>query len=113
MPGNFLNEIFYVPQQPRLSETILRRGTLADARYRIRRRAGNLLHHAVIFSHKHDDSALGKNRLAGYVLNLTPAWNPNWGGALQFYDSHDNCVDTLRTLATTRSMFSGCRSLMR
>ena len=47
------------------------------------------------FLNKHDDSAPGKNRLAGYVLNLTPAWNPNWGGALQFYDSHDNCVDTL------------------
>jgi SM-20-related protein len=47
------------------------------------------------FLNKHDDSAPGKHRLAGYVLNLTPSWNPNWGGALQFYDSQDNCVDTL------------------
>jgi len=35
----------------------------------------------------HDDDVSGKNRLAAYVLNLTPKWHGDWGGALQFFDS--------------------------
>ena len=38
----------------------------------------------------HDDATEGKNRVAAYVLNLTPQWNPDWGGALQFYDDDNN-----------------------
>lgn len=34
----------------------------------------------------HNDDAPGKNRRVAYVLNLTPDWQPNWGGALQFFD---------------------------
>lgn len=36
----------------------------------------------------HDDG-LGKRRIA-YVLNMTPEWKPDWGGALQFYDRDDH-----------------------
>lgn len=32
----------------------------------------------------HDDAAEGKNRLYAYVLNLTRAWRPDWGGVLTF-----------------------------
>ena len=39
------------------------------------------------FLTSHDDNVQGKNRLAAYVLNLTPDWNANWGGALQFINS--------------------------
>lgn len=38
----------------------------------------------------HTDAAEGKHRLYAYVLNLTPAWNTDWGGLLQFHsnDAH-------------------------
>ena len=38
----------------------------------------------------HDDNVTGKNRVAAYVLSLTPAWRTEWGGLLQF---HDNAGD--------------------
>ena len=34
----------------------------------------------------HDDDVAGKNRLAAYVLNLTPQWRTEWGGLLAFHD---------------------------
>ncbi|HEY5288971.1 MAG TPA: 2OG-Fe(II) oxygenase family protein, partial [Caulobacteraceae bacterium] len=36
----------------------------------------------------HDDGHV-KRRIA-YVLNMTPKWKPDWGGALQFYDRDDH-----------------------
>jgi SM-20-related protein len=38
----------------------------------------------------HDDDVAGKNRLAAYVLNLTPEWRADWGGLLTFHraDGH-------------------------
>lgn len=36
----------------------------------------------------HDDG-LTRRRVA-YVLNMTPEWKPDWGGALQFYDRDDH-----------------------
>ena len=35
----------------------------------------------------HDDAVEGKNRLAAYVINLTPNWKVDWGGALIFPNS--------------------------
>lgn len=37
----------------------------------------------------HDDDVAGKNRVAAYVLNMTPDWRPDWGGLLLFLDEHD------------------------
>lgn len=34
----------------------------------------------------HDDDVAGKNRIAAYVLNLTPTWRVEWGGLLAFHD---------------------------
>ena len=34
----------------------------------------------------HDDAVEGKNRVAAYVLNLTPVWGADWGGILNFID---------------------------
>lgn len=34
----------------------------------------------------HDDSVGGKNRIAAYVLNLTPHWRTEWGGWLAFHE---------------------------
>lgn len=36
------------------------------------------------FLTEHDDNVQGKNRIAAYVLNLTPKWRNDWGGALVF-----------------------------
>ena len=33
---------------------------------------------------RQDGTAEDKNRLAGYVLSMTPAWRVDWGGALEF-----------------------------
>ncbi len=36
------------------------------------------------FLKTHDDAVAGKHRRAAYVINLTPAWNADWGGLLHF-----------------------------
>lgn len=42
------------------------------------------------FLTRHDDSTEGKNRVAAFIINLTKDWNPDWGGALQFFDQVGN-----------------------
>ena len=34
----------------------------------------------------HDDEVAGKNRVAAYVLGLSPDWQADWGGLLNFID---------------------------
>ncbi|PZU48134.1 MAG: proline hydroxylase [Sphingomonas sp.] len=49
----------------------------------------------------HDDDVAGKNRLAAYVLGLTPGWRPEWGGLLLFHDGPgrvEGVVPELNTL---------------
>ena len=41
----------------------------------------------------HDDAVSGKERRIAYVLNLTPIWRPDWGGALQFFGADANIVE--------------------
>jgi SM-20-related protein len=38
------------------------------------------------FLNLHDDSHGRHKRVAAYVLNMTPGWRPDWGGALLFQD---------------------------
>ncbi|MFT2092786.1 2OG-Fe(II) oxygenase [Paraglaciecola sp. 2405UD69-4] len=38
------------------------------------------------FLNTHNDAVQNKNRIAAYVINLTPVWMPNWGGALHILD---------------------------
>jgi Rps23 Pro-64 3,4-dihydroxylase Tpa1-like proline 4-hydroxylase len=40
----------------------------------------------------HDDG-FGEGKLVAYVLNMTPKWRPDWGGALQFYDRSDHIAE--------------------
>jgi Rps23 Pro-64 3,4-dihydroxylase Tpa1-like proline 4-hydroxylase len=42
------------------------------------------------FLTRHDDLRSEDNRLVAYVLNMTPVWQPDWGGALQFFDADDH-----------------------
>ena len=43
----------------------------------------------------HDDAVSGKNRIAAYVLSLTPAWRTEWGGLLQFHDAAGDLTGAL------------------
>jgi SM-20-related protein len=38
------------------------------------------------FLNGHDDAVDGKNRLAAYVLGLTPVWRTEWGGLLLIHE---------------------------
>jgi SM-20-related protein len=38
----------------------------------------------------HHDNVAEKNRLAAYVLNMTPTWRADWGGLLLFLDESGN-----------------------
>jgi len=46
----------------------------------------------------HDDNDTerpqGGKRLVAYVLNMTPRWNPDWGGSLQFFDRRDHIEES-------------------
>lgn len=39
------------------------------------------------FLTRHDDHEASEGRVVAYVLNLTPAWQADWGGQLQFLDA--------------------------
>lgn len=41
----------------------------------------------------HDDKTGGHKRLAAFVLNMTPAWRPDWGGILQFIDERGQIAE--------------------
>lgn len=51
----------------------------------------------------HDDG-LSDRRIA-YVLNMTPEWRPDWGGALQFYDSDDHIEEGFLPTFNALNMF--------
>jgi len=53
----------------------------------------------------HDDNVKGKGRLAAYVLNLTPTWRTDWGGALQFTDPQDNPIGAFRPSYNALNLF--------
>lgn len=57
------------------------------------------------FLTSHDDQVAGKNRLAAYVLNLSPSWNPDWGGNLLFYDN-DSIDDAFVPKFNSLSLFA-------
>jgi len=87
LPGHFLNKLYeFLNGQEFLDFVRAITGDdsieFADAQA-TRFEAGHFLS-------SHDDNVPGKNRRAAYVLNLSPLWNPDWGGALQFFDSRGN-----------------------
>lgn len=79
MPGHFFNKIYELINNPKLLSLVkqitgLENICFADIQA-TRFSAGHFLS-------EHDDDVRGKNRLAAYVLNLTPEWRNDWGGAL-------------------------------
>ena len=43
----------------------------------------------------HDDGNAGKNRIAAWVLGLTPQWRTDWGGLLQFHAANGDVARAL------------------
>jgi SM-20-related protein len=52
----------------------------------------------------HDDGLAGGKRVA-YVLNMTPNWRPDWGGALQFYDTTDHVEEAYLPMFNALNLF--------
>ncbi len=58
------------------------------------------------FLRRHSDFDAAEGRLAAYVINLTPRWEADWGGLLQFLDdSDDRVVDTFFPFWNSLSLF--------
>ena len=53
----------------------------------------------------HDDGVEGKNRVAAYVLTLSPEWREAWGGTLSFMDDTGREVDRFVPARNTLSVF--------
>ncbi len=86
LPGNFLNKIFEFLNGENFLEFVRKLLNMPDIGFADAQATCFSPGH---FLTTHDDKIIGKNRLAGFVLNFTPNWNTNWGGALQFLDSDD------------------------
>lgn len=54
----------------------------------------------------HDDRADGMNRVAAYVINLTPGWGADFGGQLQFADWQGKVEQVFTPGFNTLSLFS-------
>lgn len=58
------------------------------------------------FLKMHDDINQQEQRLAAYVLNLTPDWPADWGGYLQFLDEHGDVEHGYRPLMNALNLFT-------
>jgi Rps23 Pro-64 3,4-dihydroxylase Tpa1-like proline 4-hydroxylase len=54
----------------------------------------------------HDDEVSGKNRIAAYVLNLTPEWRIDWGGLLMFHGSDGHVEEAWTPRFNTLNLFA-------
>ncbi|MXO74176.1 hypothetical protein GRI40_02930 [Altererythrobacter aerius] len=54
----------------------------------------------------HDDGVEGKNRIAAYVINLTPSWRTEWGGLLQFHDARGDVTGALAPAFNAMHVFT-------
>lgn len=83
MPGHFFNQIIeFLNEETTLDffRELLGAPDIAFADGQITKfSAGHFLN-------VHNDDVENKNRVAAYVINLTPSWQANWGGALHLLD---------------------------
>lgn len=54
----------------------------------------------------HNDLMPKANRRCAYVVNLTRAWRPDWGGQLQFFDARGNGTDAFMPSFNTLNLFT-------
>jgi Rps23 Pro-64 3,4-dihydroxylase Tpa1-like proline 4-hydroxylase len=57
------------------------------------------------FLTRHVDQHSSEGRLFAYVINLTPRWDTDWGGLLQFHDNTGQVIETLSPRWNSLSMF--------
>lgn len=102
LPGHFFNTVFrFLNSEPFLG---LVRGITGDdsisfADAQATRFTGG------DFLTCHDDAVDGKNRRIAYVLGLTRAWRPDWGGALSFPDDGDLTIESWLPGYNTLNLF--------
>jgi len=53
----------------------------------------------------HDDTHSGEGRRYAYVINLTPRWQADWGGLLQFIGVDGSVIDTYMPRWNSLSLF--------
>lgn len=54
----------------------------------------------------HTDEDPSTGRVAAYVMNLSPEWERDWGGFLQFFDSSDNIEEAFKPSFNTLNIFT-------
>ena len=84
LPGHFFNEIYEFINSSKVIELVRKVTGYSDIKFADIQATRYSKGH---FLTVHDDAVEGKNRLAAYVINLTPDWKEDWGGALIFPDS--------------------------
>lgn len=57
------------------------------------------------FLRRHDDSDVEEGRLVAYVINLTPAWNADFGGLLHFINKDGSIEETFYPYFNSLSIF--------
>jgi Rps23 Pro-64 3,4-dihydroxylase Tpa1-like proline 4-hydroxylase len=57
------------------------------------------------FLNIHDDNVKGKNRLAAMVIQLTPNWQPDWGGALHIVNEQNEIMNSVVPEFNTINIF--------
>ena len=58
------------------------------------------------FLKAHTDEERSEGRLAAYVMNLSPVWERDWGGFLQFFDAQDNVEAAFKPSFNTLNIFT-------
>jgi Rps23 Pro-64 3,4-dihydroxylase Tpa1-like proline 4-hydroxylase len=54
----------------------------------------------------HTDEEAATGRVAAYVMNLSPLWERDWGGFLQFFDENDNIEEAFKPSFNTLNIFT-------
>ena len=54
----------------------------------------------------HDDSHADHDRVAAWIISMTPDWDENWGGYLTFYDEEGNVTEAFKPTFNTLNVFT-------
>jgi SM-20-related protein len=58
------------------------------------------------FLKAHTDEDPSTGRVAAYIMNLSPEWERDWGGFLQFFDGSDNIEQAFKPSFNTLNIFT-------
>ncbi len=103
LPGHFLNTIFEFLNSEHFLDFCRTVTACPDIGFAD---AQATCYSAGHFLNAHDDNVQGKNRVAAYVLNMTPHWHTNWGGALQFLSEDGHIEEAYSPKFNALNIFS-------